>query len=109
MKLAIIGSRNISAVNIGAHLAEVPEVIISGGARGVDTLAAQYAESNGIPLQVFKPNYKAHAQGAPIRRNETICKECTHLLAFWDGKSRGTAYTINYAKKLGRHVEVVLV
>lgn len=109
MKLAIIGSRNAGFVNLGAHIPERPELIISGGARGVDTFAAEFAHENNIPLKVFKPDYKAHLQGAPIRRNELICKECTHLLAFWDGKSKGTEYTIKYARKLGRHVEVVLI
>lgn len=107
MKLAIIGSRGLTDIQIAPYIEERPEVIISGGAKGVDTLAAGYAAEAGIPLLVFKPNYKAHRQGAPIRRNETICRECTHLLAFWDGKSKGTLYTINFARKLGKTVRVI--
>lgn len=107
-KLAIVGSRNAPKINIGEHIGFVPSVIITGGARGVDTQAAQYAVGNGIPLVVHKPNYVAHLQGAPIRRNEIIVSECDMLLAFWDGKSRGTKYTIEYAKKKGKSVKVVL-
>ena len=84
-------------------------MIITGGAKGVDSLAEDFARSHGIELVVFKPDYKAHLRGAPIRRNERIAKECDALLAFWDGKSRGTRYTINYAMKLGKRVHVVTV
>lgn len=109
MKLAIIGSRTCTAVNIAAYIQEQPAEIVSGGARGVDTLAAQYAQQYGIKLTVFRPNYQAHLQGAPIRRNEEICKYADKVLAFWDGQSKGTKYTINYARKLGKQVQIVQV
>lgn len=108
VKLAIVGSRNAPKIDIGAYVNFFsPSVIITGGARGVDSQAAAYAVANGIPLIVRKPNYAAHLQGAPIRRNEIIATECDILLAFWDGASRGTKYTIEYARKKGKKVTVV--
>jgi predicted Rossmann fold nucleotide-binding protein DprA/Smf involved in DNA uptake len=109
MKLAIIGSRNAGAVNIAAHITERPTEVVSGGARGVDTYAAQYANEQGIPLKVFKPDYRAHLQGAPIRRNELIVQYADKVLAFWDGKSKGTKYVIEYARKHGKQVQVVQI
>lgn len=108
MKLAIIGSRNISAIDISRHITTPPQQIITGGAKGVDTLAADYATTNGIDLLVIKPDYKAHRQGAPIRRNERIVQLCDQVLAFWDGSSRGTKYVIDYARKHGKPVNVVI-
>ena len=107
MKLAIIGSRSISDLNIDNYITEFPDTIITGGAKGVDTLAESFANSHNIPLEIFKPDYKRHLRGAPIRRNETIARECDALLAFWDGKSRGTKYTFEFARKLGKSVHVV--
>ena len=31
------------------------------------------------------------------------------ILAFWDGKSRGTKYVIDYAKKTGTPIEVYII
>lgn len=106
VKLAIIGSRGL-VVDVGKYISCVPACIISGGARGVDTCAAEYAAAHNIPLRVFRPDYAAHRQGAPIRRNEIIARECTEMLAFWDGKSKGTKYTIEYARKLKKVVHVI--
>jgi predicted Rossmann fold nucleotide-binding protein DprA/Smf involved in DNA uptake len=75
----------------------------------VDSYAAQYAKEQGIPLKVFKPDYRAHLQGAPIRRNELIVQYSDKVLAFWDGRSKGTKYTIEYARKHGKQVQIVRI
>ena len=109
VKMAIVGSRGITNINLEEYISQIPveiECIISGGARGVDTLAAHYAKEKGIELSVFLPNYQKHLRGAPIRRNELMAKECNVLVAFWDGESKGTKHIINYAKKLGKRVYV---
>ena len=108
MKLAIVGSRNITKIDIASHINVQPTLIISGGAKGVDSIAANYAHANNIELLVIKPDYKAHRQGAPIRRNEAIVLKCDQVLAFWDGKSRGTKYTIDFAQKHNKKVDVVM-
>lgn len=108
MKIAIIGSRNISSIDIGKHLTTPPTLILTGGARGVDTLAAEYATTHGIELRILKPDYKAHKRGAPIRRNELLVQQCDQVLAFWDGSSRGTQFVIDYARKHGKPVNVVM-
>ncbi len=98
MKLAIIGSRNCPEIDIEPYLKELnPNVIISGGAKVVDTYAKEYANSKGIKFVEFLPNYGRFKQGAPKERNKQIVDECDCVLAFWDGKSHGTKFTLNYA------------
>ena len=109
MKLAIVGSRGINNIDIGTYIQEVPTEIISGGAKGVDTLAAEYAIRNNIKLTEFLPDYKRYGRGTPIIRNSQIVESCDKLIAFWDGKSRGTLSSINLAKKLGKELQVVII
>ena len=107
MKIAVVGSRGISAVDIGAYLPENVTEIVSGGAKGVDRLAADYARKNGIPLTEFLPDYKRYGRGAPLKRNEQIADYADMVIAFWDRSSRGTAYTIDLFRKRGKEIRIV--
>ncbi len=108
MKLAIVGGRNLSP-DIEPHLPEGVTCIVSGGAKGVDTLAAELAERLGLELIVFKPDYKRYGRGAPIVRNQQIIDEADEVLAFWDGKSKGTKSSIDKARKAGKPCKVVFM
>ena len=81
--------------------------IVSGGAKGVDTTAREYATENGIKLTEFLPEYSRYKRGAPLKRNIQIAEYADKVLAFWDGKSRGTKHMIDLAKKYGLEVHVV--
>lgn len=70
MKIAIIGSRGITDLNIGAYLPENTTEIVSGGAKGVDTLAKKYSEQHGIKLTEFLPDYKHFRRTAPLHLKE---------------------------------------
>ena len=107
MKIAIVGSRSISAVDIGAYLSNEDE-IISGGAVGIDTCAAEYAKKNGLGLTVFLPQYERYGRAAPIIRNKAIVDHADRIIAFWDGRSTGTLSVIKYAKKTGKPCEVII-
>jgi hypothetical protein len=107
MKVAVIGSREIDNINLARHLPDECDEIVSGGARGVDTLAANYARSTGKKLTVFRPDYDAHGRAAPIIRNREIVNYSDAVIAFWDGASRGTAFVIDYCKKVGKPCKVV--
>lgn len=109
MKLAIIGSRGIEDVDIGGNLPDGVEEIVSGGAAGVDRLAAVYAQEKGIPLTEFLPDYGRYGRGAPLRRNAEIAAYADGVLAFWDGRSRGTAHTLDLFRAAGKPVRVILV
>ena len=107
MRIAIIGSRTCPYIDIAEHLPIVPSTIISGGAKGADTLAKQYALHNKIPLIEFLPDYQKFGRKAPLLRNISIVENCDLLIAFWDGVSRGTKFTIDYAVKNGVKVKVI--
>jgi len=108
MKLAIIGSRSIEELDLDKYIKEKPDVIISGGAKGIDTIAWEWAIKNNIEIVVHRPNYNKHGKWAALKRNDIIIDEADKIIAFWDGKSTGTKYVIDRAKKLNKEVVVVL-
>ena len=57
MKLAVIGSRNLTDIDIDKYITADVEEIVSGGAVGVDRCAAEYARSKGLKLTEFLPEY----------------------------------------------------
>ncbi len=107
MKVAIIGSRSIFATDIGMYISNGDE-IVSGGAVGIDSCAAEYAKKNGLKLTVFLPQYERYGRAAPIVRNQTIVDYADKVVAFWDGKSKGTLSVIKYAEKTGKPCEIIL-
>ena len=107
VKVAVIGSRNLTVPNLGDYLPNECTEIISGGAKGVDTSAREYAEAHGIKLTEFLPNYSKFGRGAPLKRNLEIIKASDMVLAFWDGKSKGTAYVIKECEKLGKPARII--
>lgn len=109
MKLAIIGSRTIESIDLSMYITETPTVIISGGAIGVDSIAAKYAKEHNIELNEILPDYSKYGKGALFIRNREIVKCCDKLIAFWDGKSKGTMYTVNEAKKQNKEVTIIEV
>jgi hypothetical protein len=108
MKIAIIGSRKVKNVDIQRYLPKGCEEIISGGACGVDACAQEYAQTVGLPLRVFYPQYERYGRGAPIVRNREIVEYADEVLAFWDGRSAGTRWVIRYCEKVGKACRVIL-
>lgn len=108
MKLAIIGSRTLTKVDISAYMPENVTEIISGGAKGIDTLAEEYADKHKLSKHIIRPEYQKYPRkSAPIIRNKLIVDQCDTLLAFWDKQSKGTLSTIQYANKVGKKVKIV--
>ena len=108
MKVAIIGSRNIQIKNLSEYLPRETTEIVSGGAKGVDTSAREYALSNSIKLTEFLPEYSKYKKGAPLRRNLQIIEYADMVIAFWDGKSKGTKFVIDNCNKTGKKVIVYI-
>ena len=109
MKLAVIGSRElvVGFDELKKHIGEDVDELVSGGARGIDTCAQRYARENGIKMTEFLPEYERYGRAAPIVRNRQIAEYADEVLAFWDGKSRGTKSAISYFEKLGKKVTVI--
>ena len=113
MRIAIVGSRNLQfneeywydkiCENIPLNCTE----IVSGAAEGIDTLARRYAKEHGLLFKEFPPDYGRYGREAPLRRNIEIVEYAHFVVAFWDGKSRGTAYTISACIERGIPFKIV--
>lgn len=106
MKVAVVGSRNLRIDDLEKYLPDGVTEIVSGGARGVDTSAREYALAHDIKLTEFLPEYDKYGRSAPLRRNIAIIEYADLVLAFWDGSSRGTKYVIDNCKRLGIPIKV---
>lgn len=107
MKVAVIGSRNLNVTNLKDYIPENVSEIVSGGAKGIDSDARNYAQKNNIPLKEFLPDYKKFGRAAPLKRNLQIIEYADIVIAFWDGKSHGTKYVIENCRKLNIPVQIV--
>jgi len=109
MKVAVIGSRTfndyeeikrtLSAINI--------TLLVSGGAKGADTLGEQYAKENNIPTKIFFPDWNKHGKAAGFIRNTDIINEAELVVAFWDNSSKGTKDSLQKAEKAGKKILVI--
>ena len=109
MRVAIIGSRNIEIDDVGIYIPVECTEIVSGGAKGVDMCAAKFARDNKIKLTEFLPCYEVYGKGAPIVRNKQIVDYADIVIAFWDGKSKGTDFVIKHCKKVGKKCNVIII
>ncbi|MBE6562424.1 MAG: DUF2493 domain-containing protein [Ruminococcaceae bacterium] len=88
--------------------------IISGGAKGADSLGEKYAEEYGIPVVRYPADWKKYGRAAGPKRNEEMARAAAAdgfsgvLFAFWDGTSPGTANMIKTAEKFKLDVNVIL-
>lgn len=112
MKLAIVGSRDFSDYNfLKQNVLQLIEIhsfkfthIVSGGAKGADTLGHRFAIEHQLEMIVFKPDWKRFGKRAGYIRNSDIIENSDIVIAFWDGKSKGTKDSIDKALKLNKEV-----
>ena len=109
MRVAVIGSRGLMVDDLGKYLPDNVTEIVSGGARGVDSCARSYAQTHGIKLTEFLPEYEKFGRSAPLKRNITIIQNADLVLAFWDGTSHGTKFVIDNCKKMGVPVKIFML
>ena len=94
---------------IGKYIGKLEIEIISGGAKGVDTLGERFAKEHNLSLKVVPADWKTYGRSAGPRRNEKMARMAGTLIAFWDGKSRGTKNMIETANKFGLRVKIVTI
>lgn len=115
-KVIVAGSRSITDhEKVVEAIQEAPfqiEVLVSGGADGVDTIAENWAHENGVPLRPFdvkQEHYDNYGSYAPIRRNENMAEHADALIAVWNGTSSGTKNMIKEAEDKNLEVNKKLV
>lgn len=96
----------IRTVILSDNLADDLE-IVSGCARGADSLGIRWAEENHVSLKLFPADWDKYGKRAGPLRNIQMGDYADSLIAFWDGKSRGTKHMINYAREKGLGVFIV--
>lgn len=108
MKCIIAGSRTLTNTHfilsiiealIQEHSLQITEVV-SGTAKGVDSIGEEWAKKNNIPIKPFKPDWEILGKKAGIIRNERMAEYGEALLAIVDlrGPSTGTRHMIEAAK-----------
>jgi hypothetical protein len=80
--------------------------VFCGGARGVDTFGADYAKVMGIPVEYHIASWEIYGKRAGFMRNEFMAANADALIAFWDGKSKGTKHMIDTAMKYGLWIKI---
>lgn len=113
-RVGIVGSRDYPDMKaVVEYVASLPKstLIVSGGARGVDRAAVGKAKRMGLATWVFTPNWKREDgsvdMGAGYARNHKIVRSIDRLVAFWDGRSKGTAHTIRLAQDAGIPTKII--
>ena len=86
-------------------------IIVTGCCRGADALGERYAKEHGIPVKRFPADWLQYGKAAGPIRNRDMAEYASEgegvLVAFWDGKSRGTASMIRLAEKYGLLIKTI--
>lgn len=109
-KVAIIGSRewkDHEMVRDYVQSLNATDVVVSGGARGVDQWAQIYAEERGLDTLIFEADWDQHGRRAGLIRNHDIIGAADRVVAFWDKVSTGTQHSISLARKADKPVLVL--
>ena len=105
IRLAVIGSRTFDDYDLLSQVLgsvqRTISIIVSDGAKGADTLAAKYALEHDILVHEILPQWDKFGRNAGYVRNVLIITNSDALIAFWDGKSKGTEHSINLAREAG--------
>jgi len=109
MKVAVIGSRTFNDYELVKETLTKLDItlLVSGGAKGADSLGERYASENNITTLIFKPDWGRHGRGAGMVRNTDIVKNSDIVVAFWDGSSKGTLDSIRKVEKLNKGLMII--
>ena len=113
MRIAIIGSRGFSSYKLLSEVLEKYEsnisLVVSGGARGADTVGENWAKRRDIPVKIFKPDWDRYGKSAGYVRNKEIISNCDGCIVFWDGESTGAQHSFKLCKELSKPLKVINV
>jgi pantothenate kinase len=113
MKVIIAGGRtfqdfDLLCKKVDKILSRQDEVeVVSGAARGADKLGERYADLRGYKITRFPADWSNNGRAAGFIRNEEMAGYSDALIAFWDGKSKGSKHMIDTAYMMGLDVRVI--
>jgi hypothetical protein len=117
MRLIIAGGRDFTDYSkckyvLDHLLQDIPKntgdiIVLCGEAKGADTLGEQYAQQYLDGVEYYPAEWELHGKAAGYIRNKQMAEAATHLVAFWDGKSKGTKHMIDLAEKHNLNIRVV--
>jgi hypothetical protein len=110
-KIAVIGSRTFNDYDLLKQELDnhPPFIMVSGGAKGADTLAEQYADEKGYEKIIHLPDKTKHGRGAYYKRTQLIIEDADEMIAFLIGESKGTKHSLKLAGKKGIPVTIIKV
>jgi hypothetical protein len=125
MRLAIVGSRNWTDWETFCKYVQTCltkwgydkedsaslqiECVVSGGAKGVDSMARRWAKENGVKCEEYLPDWNKYGRGAGPIRNSKIIELATHVIAFPSRSGRGTQDSIRKALSAEKSIEVMWI
>lgn len=111
MRVGVIGSRGFNDYELLSkvmdEMSDEITLIVSGGAKGADSLGEKWAHENEIEVLIFYPNWDKYGKRAGFIRNEYIVKNSDLVIGFWDGQSKGTKSSFDLCKKHGIPFQIV--
>lgn len=106
----IAGSRSITSISILKDAIFCSDFLItevvSGGARGPDSLGEAWARENGIPVSRKLPDWERFGRAAGMYRNSEMAEYADAAIILWDGSSRGTLDMIDKMRRARKPLEV---
>lgn len=110
MKIAIVGSREgFSYERVAEFVGTLrkSDIVISGGARGIDTFAENAAIARGMDVLIYQASWDTLGKSAGFVRNKVIVDTADRVVAFWNGTSAGTRHTIELAIKANKPTMII--
>ena len=108
MKIIVAGSRTYKhhqhVYMVLDGIVQKSDIVIQGGARGVDSIAAAWARTRGVACRTVQPEWETFGKAAGPRRNAQMAREADALVAFWDGLSPGTGDMIRQMQRLKKPI-----
>jgi len=105
MKTIIAGSRTIENYRLVEEATKncgwKPSIVVTGCAKGVDTLGEKWADEHGVIVERFPAEWDKYGKKAGFIRNERMADNAQALILIWDGESKGSAMMLSIAKKKG--------
>lgn len=115
-KLIVAGGREFSDYNLMREaIAEFIKEhkitkleIVSGGARGADSMGEEYAEYYGHSKHIIPADWNTHGKAGGYIRNMEMANYADGCIIFWDEASKGSKHMIDIAKGKDMPLKIVM-